>query len=85
MLTIVRHVGNQALHVKDVPDEVTVLAMSDEQTEISALLFEAVNTLVDELITKPAVADSLYEKLPEKVREAVKRSQQRRAIEPPPE
>lgn len=71
MLTVIRHVGNRSLPVEDEPDEVTVLVLSDDQTEVSSLLFEAINSLVDELITKQKVAKSIYSKLPTGVRAKV--------------
>jgi len=71
MLTVVRHVGNKSLHVEDDPDEATVLVLSDEQAEVSGLLFESINALVDELVTKKKVAEAIYSKLPAGVRAKV--------------
>lgn len=75
MLTVIRHVGNQSLHVKDDVDEVTVLVLSKEQTDIAAMLFEAINELVDELITKPAERDGLFGLVPESVRVRIEKEQ----------
>ncbi len=75
MLTVIRHVGNQSLHVKDDVDEVTVLVLSQEQADIAAMLFEAINELADELITKPAERDALFGLVPESVRERIEKEQ----------
>jgi len=71
MLTIIRHTGNMALHAGDAEDDLMVLVLDPEQEPIVGLFFEAINDLVDELITRPARAQALFEKLPEDVRAKV--------------
>ncbi|MFT4284300.1 MAG: DUF4145 domain-containing protein [Protaetiibacter sp.] len=82
MLTVIRHVGNESLHVQDEPDELTLLVLSDEQTENAELLFAAINGLVEELITKPAAYEALYDRAPQNVRDRVERA--RSAKDPKP-
>lgn len=72
MLTVIRHVGNKSLHVDDEPDEATVLVLTDEQTQVSAYIFAAINSLVDELVTKPAQARAMFQRLPPGVQGRVK-------------
>lgn len=72
MLTIIRHVGNKALHVEEEPDKAVVLVMDEEQTEIVELIFESINDLVDERITKPNTTSRLLGLLPKRVLDNVK-------------
>lgn len=74
MLTVIRHVGNKSLHVDDAPDEITVLVLSDEQTQVSSFLFAAINSLVDELVTKPNLTRSMFDLLPTAVQARIKSS-----------
>ena len=74
MLTVIRHTGNKALHVEDEPDDVTVLVLDPEEEEIAELVFATINNLVDELITRPARARALFEKVPARVRDRVGKS-----------
>ncbi|MDI2029855.1 DUF4145 domain-containing protein [Saccharopolyspora sp. TS4A08] len=68
LLDVVRYTGNGALHPDDEPGELVVLALDDEEgPALLELFLEAVNQLVDELITKPDRANSLFNKLPEGV------------------
>lgn len=70
LLTLIRHVGNKSLHVEDVPDEAIVLLLSDEDADILGVLFQTINDVVEELITRPRQADALYEAVPASVRSA---------------
>lgn len=71
MLTVIRVAGNASLHVADTPDDVQVLVLDPEETEIVELMFDAINVLVEELITKPRQMEGYYNKLPEAIRERV--------------
>lgn len=68
LLTVVRHAGNKALHVEDNPDDLTVLVLDPLDDQVAEVIFTAINDLVDELVTRPALADSLFERLPDAVR-----------------
>lgn len=68
ILTIIRVAGNQSLHVPDQPGELLVLVLDPEETEVVDLMFEAINELVEQLITRPAKVASHFEKVPEMVR-----------------
>lgn len=68
MLTVVRVAGNQAMHVEDAPGELVVLALDDEDgPAMVEWLLETVNNLVDELISRPKIAQELFDKLPDGV------------------
>lgn len=69
MLTIIRHSGNMALHVREQDDDLMVLVLDPEQEEIVSWFFVAINDLVDELITRPARVAELFEKVPKEVRD----------------
>lgn len=71
MLTVIRHAGNKSLHVEDQPDEVMVLVLDPEETEIVEMIFTAVNNAVEELITRPQKTSGLFSKVPEAVRKKV--------------
>ncbi|MCI1018189.1 DUF4145 domain-containing protein [Microbacterium sp. C5A9] len=77
-LDIIRHVGNKALHGVDDSDELVVLYLEDSQgaDEIAELLFDAINDLIDELVTRPARTRDAWGKLPEGVREAIEKKRQ---------
>lgn len=60
--------GNKSLHVEDQPDEVTVLVLNEDQTEVAGFFFESINAVVDELVTKRSRADEMFGKLPAGVR-----------------
>lgn len=70
-LTVLRHVGNKSVHVEDDPDELTVLVISDDQTEVAGFLFDAINGLVDELIARPAATKDRFARLPDTIRSKV--------------
>lgn len=74
-LTIIRHVGNVALHGDPAPDDALVLILDEENTEIIDVLFAAINDLVDELVTRPAVRARLLNAVPRTVRDAVDRKE----------
>lgn len=82
LLDIVRHAGNKSLHVDDEPDDVMVLVLDEGNTEIGPLIFEVVNQLVDEQVTKPAMAKNLVNSLPDGVREAIERRAAKRDTKP---
>lgn len=65
-LTVIRHLGNKALHGAD-GDDVVVALVLDEDTSTLDLLFEIINQLVDELLTRPRRTRALFEKLPDNV------------------
>jgi len=73
MLTVIRHVGNKSLHAEETPDDAMVLVLDPDQTEIVELIFETINDLVDELITKPKRARAMHDLVPDRIRAAVKR------------
>ncbi len=68
ILTIIRVAGNQSLHVPDQPEELLVLVLDPDETEVVDLMFEAINELVEQLISRPARVASHFEKVPEAVR-----------------
>lgn len=73
-LDIIRHVGNKALHGTG-DDELVVLYLADSQgaDEIAESLFDAINDLIDELITRPARTREVWEKLPNGVRNTIEK------------
>lgn len=73
LLTPLRHIGNQSLHAGDQVDDLVALYLNSENDDLVELVFAAINSLVDELITRPRVADELYATLPAEVREAAER------------
>lgn len=73
LLDIVRHAGNKSLHVEDEPDDVMVLVLDEGNTDIGTIIFEAINLLVDERITKPGAVAALYAGLPDGVKESIER------------
>ena len=72
-LTVIRHAGNQALHVADAPDDVLVLVLDEEDEGIVEVLFSAINDLVDELVSKPRARQRLFDGVPASVIDAVER------------
>jgi|GEM_PF-3022862 len=68
LLTLIRHVGNKSLHVEDIPDDAVVLLLSDDDAGLLGVMFETINSVVDELITRPKQADLLYDAVPATVR-----------------
>lgn len=72
-LTVIRHVGNKALHVADTPDDALVLVLDDNNAEIVELIFNAINDVVDELVTKPRSRERLLNAVPAAVIEEVER------------
>lgn len=65
-LDIVRIAGNGAVHPKDEPDEIVVIALSDEDgPALLELLLDTANQLVDELIARPARTQNLWDRLPQ--------------------
>jgi hypothetical protein len=76
LLDVVRHAGNKSLHVEDEPDDVMVLVLDEGNTEIGPLIFEAINLLVDERVTKPAAVEALFDGLPQGVKDSINRRAQ---------
>jgi len=76
LLDVVRHAGNKSLHVEDEPDEVMVLVLDENNTEIGPIIFEAINLLVDERVTKPAAVSALFDNLPQGVKDSIERRAQ---------
>lgn len=68
LLNVLRHVGNTALHGGKEGDGSAVIYIDEEDHTIAETFFLAINTLVDELITKPRRSAELYGSLPEGVR-----------------
>lgn len=73
LLTFIRHVGNQSLHVTGAPDDAVVLVLNSDDSEPVEAIFEAINELVDELKTKPARNARLAGLVPASVRDDVER------------
>jgi hypothetical protein len=68
LLDVVRVTGNGALHSDD--SDIVVFALDDQEgPAVFALLLEAANGLVDELITKPRVVSEVWNKLPQAIRD----------------
>lgn len=71
MLTLVRHAGNESVHPNSDPDDVMILVLDPANEAVVSVMFESINDLVDELISKPRRQQELFEKLPENVRGAL--------------
>lgn len=72
MLDVIRHAGNKALHAAtDVPDDVLVLVLEEDDVSVIGFLFETINDLVDELVTKPRRRAQLSGQLPTGVRDGI--------------
>lgn len=79
MLDVVRVTGNGAVHVDDQPGDLVVLVLDDLQgPELVAKLLQAVNDLVDDLITKPRQAAELSALIPPHVQARIDQ------LSPPP-
>lgn len=70
LLNVLRHVGNTALHGEQDGDGSATIYIDEDDETIAETFFLAINTLVDELITKPRRSAELYGALPEGVRTA---------------
>jgi hypothetical protein len=62
-LTVVRQLGNNVLHPDLKNPEIVALYLSDETTEMASLVFETINRVVDELVTKPRITKEFLSKL----------------------
>lgn len=62
-LDIIRVVGNNAVH----PGELS----SDDVAEVSTSLFELINTIVEERVSKPKKLQELFSRLPEGARKGI--------------
>lgn len=69
LLTVCRHVGNESLHGGDNPDEAVILLLTDADSKLMDAIFESINLVVDDLITRPARVDKIYDTVPIGVRE----------------
>lgn len=85
LLDVIRHVGNSSLHGSG-DDELVYLYLNPDggTADIAELLFDAINDLVDELVARPAAARTLWEKLPEGVRNNIKKKRADQGTQPPP-
>lgn len=70
LLNVLRHVGNTALHGGQDGDGSATIYIDEDDETIAETFFVVINTLVDELITKPRRSAELYNKLPAGVRHA---------------
>ncbi|MFF2842333.1 hypothetical protein [Paenarthrobacter sp. NPDC057981] len=70
LLNVLRHVGNTALHGEQDGDGSATIYIDEDDETIAETFFLVINTLVDELITKPRRTAELYGALPEGVRNA---------------
>lgn len=69
-LHVLRVTGNGAVHVDEQPDSIVLLMLDDEEgPALLEILLDTVNQLTEELVTRPRVAKTLFDQLPEKVRE----------------
>lgn len=68
LLNVLRHVGNTALHGEQDGDGSATIYVDEDDETIAETFFLVINTLVDELITKPRRTAELYKNLPEGVR-----------------
>ena len=64
-LDVVRVIGNNAVH----PGE---LDLRDDK-ETAHILFELLNMIVDTMITKPKEVEEIYQKLPERAKQAIEK------------
>lgn len=64
-LDVVRVVGNNAVH----PGELT----ADDIDEVSMSLFDLINAIVDDRISRPRALEALYLRLPEGARNAIEK------------
>jgi len=78
LLMYVRHVGNSALHVKDAPDAALVLVLDDGTEAAMNALFETVNRLVEQLISRPAQTALLTNSVPVTVKAKVEQLRAKR-------
>ena len=68
LLTVIRHTGNKSLHIDDEPDDAVVFVLSDADAQVAPLMFEAINDVVQQLISHPKRVAELYARVPENVR-----------------
>ncbi|WP_396658388.1 DUF4145 domain-containing protein [Microbacterium sp.] len=71
VLTALRVVGNDALHGDT--DDLIIMYLNGEMSETVEPFFEAINSLVEQLLTQPRVASEIYERIPAPKREAAER------------
>lgn len=74
MLDVVRVTGNGAVHVDDQPGDLVILVLDDVQgPELVSMLLQAINDLVDDLITKPQQAAKLSALIPPSVQARIEK------------
>lgn len=71
LLDVVRHAGNASLHVKAQPDDAMALLLDETNAEIGPLIFDAINMLIDERITKVAQVGALLDSMPPNVLDGI--------------
>lgn len=75
-LDICRVIGNHAVH----PGEIDL----NDTPEVASHLFEMINFIVEDRISRPKRVSALYARLPEKDRKAIQRRDSKAQDEPPP-
>ncbi|WP_162237501.1 DUF4145 domain-containing protein [Arthrobacter sp. Leaf234] len=69
-LNFIRYMGNMALHGDGEQGESAVILLTDTDAGVADVFFKVMNSLVDELITKPKTYADLHASLPEGVRKS---------------
>ncbi|WP_262000938.1 DUF4145 domain-containing protein [Microbacterium sp. Mcb102] len=72
VLTALRVVGNDALHSED--GDLVALYLHQEQGELAETFLQAINELVEELVTRPKRSEEIYAMLPASKRDAAERA-----------
>lgn len=85
ILQAIRHVGNKSLHGQADNDECVALYLDNSESEIARLFFEAINSLVDELISRPRQAKEVFGLLPLNIQQDIHAKAQRTSQAPPGE
>lgn len=75
LLTGLRYVGNTTLHGSgaDADAPLVALFLEGDAAEVVDPFFGAINTLVEELITQPRAIGSLYNLIPQSIRDAAEK------------
>ncbi|MFF0942673.1 DUF4145 domain-containing protein [Kocuria sp. CPCC 205300] len=71
LLHVIRHVGNKSLHDGVASDDAVVRFLEGVDPAATATYFRAIVDLVDELVTKPRLAEEAFAELPVTVRERI--------------
>jgi hypothetical protein len=77
-LMVVRHAGNKSVHVEANPDDVMVLVLDEGESEVMELIFDTVNDLVSELITRKNKMLKYEALIPDGVKQAAERKRAQR-------